>query len=108
MWDDGTGHCGYNFVSNTNDPMDDFGHGTHCAGIIAAAGNNNLGIIGVAPQAKIMAVKGLDDDGSGWDSDLANCIHYAADNGARVLSCSWGGEAQAKLQQEKPLITPTI
>ena len=82
---------GYNFVSNNNNPMDDYGHGTHVAGIIAATGNNNLGIIGVAPKVKIMAVKGLDYTGSGTFDVLAQTIQYAADNGAGVINCSWGG-----------------
>ena len=96
MWDDGYGHCGYNFVNDTNDPMDDFGHGTHCAGTIAAVGNNNIGVIGVAPKAKIMAVKGLDNAGSGDTATLADCIRYAADNGAKVLSNSWGGSGSSQ------------
>ncbi|MDD5136458.1 MAG: S8 family serine peptidase [Candidatus Omnitrophica bacterium] len=91
MWKDKDGHYGYNFVSDNFDPMDDFGHGTHCAGTIAAVGNNNIGIIGVAPKAKIMAVKGLDNYGSGTIDALAQTIQYAADNGADVISCSWGG-----------------
>ncbi|MFA5143347.1 MAG: S8 family serine peptidase [Candidatus Omnitrophota bacterium] len=91
MWKDKNGSCGYNFVADNTDPMDDFGHGTHCAGTIAAVGNNNIGIIGIAPKAKIMAVKGLDNTGSGYMSDLAQTIQYAADNGADVISCSWGG-----------------
>jgi subtilisin family serine protease len=90
MWNDGADHYGYDFVNNDVDPMDGYGHGTHCAGTIAAIGNNNLGIIGVAPKAKIMAVKGLDDYGSGYVSVLALCLRYAADNGADVLSNSWG------------------
>jgi beta propeller repeat protein len=73
-----------------SDPMDGDGHGTHCAGIIAAVGNNLTGVIGVAPKAKVMAVKGLDDSGSGYLADLAVCLKYAADNGAKVLSNSWG------------------
>lgn len=55
---------GYDFSGNDegevipdNDPSDFYGHGTHCAGIIAAIGNNNIGVIGVAPEAKIMPVK---------------------------------------------------
>jgi subtilisin family serine protease len=74
-----------------NVPMDGHGHGTHVAGIIAAVGNNHKGIIGVAPEAKVVAVKGLDDNGSGDDHALAECLTYAADNGARVINISWGG-----------------
>lgn len=82
---------GWDFVNNDKDPMDDHGHGTHCAGIIAAVGNNNKGIIGVAPKAKIMALKGLDKTGCGYTVDLVNCIMYAVNNGADVISNSWGG-----------------
>ncbi|MDD5136809.1 MAG: S8 family serine peptidase, partial [Candidatus Omnitrophica bacterium] len=92
MWKDSDGHYGYNFVSDNYDPMDDYGHGTHCAGTIAAVGNNNLGIIGVAPKVKIMAVKGLGSDGSGEIDKLVKTIQYAADNGADVINCSWGGQ----------------
>ncbi|MDD5680981.1 MAG: S8 family serine peptidase, partial [Candidatus Omnitrophica bacterium] len=83
----------YNDPEDTNDhdPMDGAGHGTHCAGTIAAVGNNDLGVIGVAPGAKIMAVKGLSDSGSGSTSNLAKAIYYAANNGADILSNSWGG-----------------
>jgi len=78
-----------------NDVMDRNGHGTFVAGIIAAVGNNGSGIVGVAPQAKIMPVKAYS---SGWsmssgpepDSPFANAILYAAYNGADVINLSWG------------------
>ena len=81
---------GWDFAYNDNNPMDGHGHGSHCAGTIAAVGNNNIGVIGVAPEAKIMAVKGLSDAGAGTTAGLAKCIVYAADNGADILSNSWG------------------
>jgi len=93
--DDGNGYIddihGYDFANEDGDPMDGHGHGTHCAGTIAARGNNNIGVIGVAPMAKIMAIKGLSDTGSGHDGGLAASVKYAADNGADVISNSWGG-----------------
>lgn len=96
--DDGNGFVddiyGYNFQGKTNDPMDDHGHGTHCAGTIAAVGNNNLGVIGVAPKARVMAVKGLSASGSGTTADLTNGIRYAADMGADVISNSWGSRSR--------------
>ena len=96
--DDGNGFVddsrGWNFVSNTNNPFDDFGHGTHVAGTIAAVGNNNIGIIGVAPNARIMPVKGLDANGSGLLDVMANTLVYAANNGAGVINASWGGFGQ--------------
>ena len=60
------GSHGYNSILNTCDPQDDHYHGTHCAGTIAAVGNNNKGIIGVAPTAKIMIAKGLGGKEIGW------------------------------------------
>ncbi len=97
--DDGNGLIddwrGWDFVTldgnpGDNDPMDDHGHGTHVSGTIAAMGNNGLGVIGVAPHAKIMAVKGADVNGSGSIEDLSNAIIYAADKGASVINISWG------------------
>jgi subtilisin family serine protease len=90
---------GYDFVNNDNNPMDDNGHGTHVAGTIAAGSNNRKGTAGVAPQAKIMAIKGLDWEGLGYDSDLAAGTRYAADNGADVINNSWGAaESSSTLQ----------
>lgn len=82
---------GWDFVYEDNDPIDDIGHGTHVAGTIAAIGNNNIGVIGVSPKAKVMAVKGLGyKEGKDSATVLANCIRYAARNGADVISNSWG------------------
>ncbi len=72
------------------DPMDDFGHGTHVAGTLAGVAGNALGIAGVAPRARVMAVKGLDEFGGGEIAGLAAAIVYAAENGARVINNSWG------------------
>ncbi len=93
--DDGNGYVddvfGYDFRNNDGDPIDDHGHGTHVAGTIAAAGNNGAGVSGVAWRARIMSVKFLGAEGSGWISDAVNAVLYAADNGARVMNNSWGG-----------------
>src|SRR6185369_7783276 len=91
---------GWNFVASNNSPIDDHGHGTHVAGTIAASGNNGIGVIGVAWQAKVMPLKGLSSTGSGWDSDLAHAIIYAADNGADVISNSWGGFGQSQTEAD--------
>jgi subtilisin family serine protease len=71
--------------------VDRDGHGTHIAGIIGAAGDNGIGVIGVAPRAQVMAIKGLNDLGEGSVRDLAEAILYAAENGAGVINASWGG-----------------
>lgn len=99
--DDGNGYVddvrGWDFANNDNDPMDDHGHGSHCSGIAAAATNNNIGIAGVAYGCRIMPVKGLSGSGSGYSDDLANCIYYAADNGADVISMSWGSTSSSSV-----------
>jgi subtilisin family serine protease len=96
------GAVGWDFVGHdadmprpSNSPMDGHGHGTHVSGTIAAVGNNNIGVIGVAPKAKIMPIKGLDDYGNGYDWTLAECITYAADNGAKIINNSWGGRGRS-------------
>ena len=98
--DDGDGYVddvqGWNFDAETNSVLDDNGHGTHVAGTIAASGNNGIGVIGVAWQAKVMAVKGLDSNGDGRDSALARAIIYAAGHGADVINDSWGGVGDSK------------
>jgi subtilisin family serine protease len=81
---------GYDFVNGDGDPMDDMFHGTHCAGTIGAIGNNNIGVAGVCWGVRIMALKFLDAGGSGWTDDAIEAIEYAIDNGAKVLSNSWG------------------
>jgi thermitase len=87
---------GYDWVNNDNDPLDDFGHGTHCAGIIASTINNTIGVAGLA-QVRIMAEKALDEDGGGYADDLANSITHAANAGADIISMSWGGSMYSYL-----------
>lgn len=64
-------------------------HGTHCSGIIAAARNNGVGMDGVADNVKIMAIRAV-PDGDEHDKDIANAIRYAVDNGAQIISMSFG------------------
>jgi thermitase len=90
---------GYDWVNNDTDPRDDHGHGTHCAGIIAAALNNAIGIAGLA-QVRIMAEKGLDSQGSGYEDDLAQAIIHAVNQGADILSNSWGGNSPDPLIED--------
>ncbi len=92
--DDGNGYIddvlGWDYVNDDNDPADDQGHGTHCSGTIAARTNNSIGVSSVAPEVEIMALKFLNASGRGFTDDACLAITYAADNGADVLSNSWG------------------
>ena len=91
---DGNGYIddvnGWDFVTEDQDPEDGDGHGTHCAGTIGAVGNNANQVVGVCWQASIMPVRV--GTGQGFmDSDIVDGIRYAARNGAKVLSNSYGG-----------------
>ncbi len=93
--DDGNGYVddihGWNFVANTNSPMDDDNHGTHVAGIVLGTTQDILAYPMEPAKIRIMALKFLDANGVGTTSDAVKCIYYAVNNGARVLNNSWGG-----------------
>jgi subtilisin family serine protease len=91
---------GWDFVQNDNKPYDVNGHGTHVAGTVAAIGDNNLGVVGMAWGARIMAVRGFNAQGMGYDSNLAKAIVYAAQNGADVLNNSWGGAGRSSVLED--------
>lgn len=96
------GEHGFDFINGDPDPMDDNGHGSHCAGIIGAAGNNGAGISGVNQNVKIMALKMLDGEGSGYASEEVSCYHYinkAMSLGVNVVAInnSWGGGESSKI-----------
>jgi subtilisin family serine protease len=97
--DDGNGYVddvhGYDFISADGDPSDGNGHGTHVAGIIAARGGNGIGVAGVAWQARIMAVRVLDDAAAGTTTTVAQGIRYAIANGARIINLSLAGAAHS-------------
>jgi subtilisin family serine protease len=104
------GTHGFNAITNTCDPMDDNGHGTHVSGIIGAVGNNALGVVGVNWTTSMMGVKFLDSTGSGTTANAINAIEFAiqarkvlgSQANVRVLSNSWGepgGFSQALLDE---------
>jgi len=86
---------GYDFVNDDAEPVDDNGHGTRMAGIIAAEAFNALGVAGVAPDCVLLPVKVLDQKALGSYSRIASGIIYATDHGARVINLSLTGPAHA-------------
>lgn len=90
---------GRDVVNNDDDAMDDQGHGTHCAGTVAA-GLGNGGVVGVAPNVSLLAVKVLDANGSGSYAGVAEGIVYAADQGAPIISMSLGGARSSKVLED--------
>lgn len=82
---------GYDFYgSNDPNPMDEHGHGTHCAGTIGAVGNNGIGVTGVNWNVKIMPLRFLGADGYGSTSDAIEAFAWGYAKGARIFSNSWG------------------
>ncbi|XVU26319.1 S8 family serine peptidase [Actinoplanes sp. CA-054009] len=88
---------GYDFVNKDSSPYDDAGHGTQVASLIAARGNNTKGMAGLCWTCKILPVKVLDDQGRGWDSDVAAGITYAVRSGAKIINLSLGGSTSSKV-----------
>ena len=98
--DDGNGYVddvyGYDFFQEDSDPSDTHGHGTHCAGTIGAVGDNELGVTGVNWRCKLMGLRFIGSSGGGNLGDAIEAIKYAVDNGAKILSCSWGGDGYSE------------
>jgi len=92
--DDGNGYKddlhGYDFVNKTATIDDYNGHGSHCAGIIAAVGDNGIGVVGANPKTCIMPVTVMQSNGTGSISTIIEGISYAKDNGADIISMSIG------------------
>ncbi len=82
---------GYNFVENNNNPIDMNGHGSHIAGIIAAE-DNDIGVVGVAPQAYLYSVKVLSFDSTGSTSDILSGLEWSVDNKMQIINMSLGSE----------------
>ncbi|HKG98413.1 MAG TPA: S8 family peptidase, partial [Pyrinomonadaceae bacterium] len=92
---------GYNAIDNTSDPMDENGHGTHCAGIIGAEGENDLGIAGVNWKVQIMPLKFMNAGGFGTTKDAIEAINYVIERkkagvNVRIISASWGSTQKSR------------
>lgn len=96
---------GYNSDENSGDPMDDNGHGTHCAGVIGAEGDNNEGIAGINWNVQIMPLKFLGRGGFGSTKNAIEAINYAVERkragvNVRVISASWGSYSYSKALED--------
>jgi len=99
--DDGNGYVddlyGIDTVNHDSIPMDDYGHGTHTSGIVAAVTDNGIGVAGIAGRTSVMALKFIDHRGWGTDADAVECIDYVIHerlvDGVNVvaINASWGG-----------------
>ncbi len=88
---------GYDYVNNDNDPMDDHSHGTHVAGTVVAI-DNDIGVLGIAPDVGIYALKAADAGGSCSYSDIIASINWAVENNADVITMSLGGSYSSTLK----------
>ncbi len=102
---------GKNIINPSKEPIDGNGHGTHVTGIICAL-NNNVGVVGVAPKAKVIPIKVLDDNGNGDLITVANGIKHAIDQGVDFITLSLGSPSPAQqirkaiqFAEEKGIIT---
>ncbi|WP_314002411.1 S8 family serine peptidase [uncultured Paenibacillus sp.] len=91
---------GYDFVYNDAGPVDEHGHGTHVAGIIAAQAAGASGYSGVAPGVRVMPVQVLNADGEGTTAQAASGVRYAIDNGADIINMSLGAAEDSKILHE--------
>ena len=96
---------GFNAVDNASDPMDQNGHGTHCAGIIGAEGENDIGIAGVNWKVRIMPLKFMTAGGFGTTKDAIEAINYVIERkkagvNVRIISASWGSTLRSRALEE--------
>jgi len=91
---------GWDFINQTSKIADYNGHGTHCAGIAAAVGDNGIGITGANPDAYIMPITVMQSDGTGDVATIIQGIDYATNNGADVLSMSIGGYTYSVAEEQ--------
>jgi thermitase len=96
---------GFNAVDNFSDPMDENGHGTHCAGVIGAEADNGIGIAGINWNVQIMPLKFLGRGGFGTTKDAIEAINYAVDRkqkgvNVRIISASWGSTQYSKALED--------
>jgi hypothetical protein len=91
---------GYDFSHGDPMPDDVYGHGTACSGLVAAVQDNTIGVSGVAPGCKIMALKAATDDGYFYDSNDVAAYLFAADHGAKVLSMSFFGDRVSQSERD--------
>ena len=91
LWDGGKEfpHHGYDIVNDDDDPMDDLGHGTHCAGTVCGDGTAGLST-GIAPDAKLMCIKSIDSNGYGGATNIAGGLEWAVEHGCDAISMSLG------------------
>jgi subtilisin family serine protease len=90
---------GYDWVDDDAVPADREGHGTHVAGTVAAA-ENGTGTVGVAPDARVIPLRVLDETGSGWTSDTAGAFAWAGDHGVRVVNASLGSSSPSEAEEQ--------
>jgi hypothetical protein len=94
-------YYGVNIVKGSGSGKDDEGHGTHVSGIIAARGNNGVGVSGLCWSAKVMAVKFMDSKGRGSTSDAVAGIDYAVKEGAKIINGSFGSSSKSKSLEDE-------
>jgi thermitase len=92
--------AGWDFVQDDDDPSDNVGHGTHVAGIVAARGNNGIGVAGVAWRASLIPVRVLDNMNIGTCTEIAAGMEYAVQAGARIVNLSLGSYAPCQLERD--------